>query len=111
MLQWFNRLLSELWPYYDKAIAKTVKEVVEPIMDEYKPPGLIKRIFFKNLTFGGAPMRAEHVWVEEKSSSHVLFEVRHPFPTFQAKRRNCCPRLGAVDDPGGAGVLKWGLEI
>eukprot|EP00884_Botryococcus_braunii_P004597 jgi/Botrbrau1/14138/Bobra.182_3s0079.1 len=75
-LEWFNRLLGELWPYYDKAIGKTIKEVVEPIMDEYKPPGLIKRIFFKNLTLGDAPMRAEHVWVEEKSSSHVLFEVQ-----------------------------------
>jgi hypothetical protein len=74
--QWFNQLLEEMWPYYDKAIGKAIKEVVEPLMDEYKPPGLIKKIFFKNLTFGDAPMRAEHVWVEEKGSAHVLFEVK-----------------------------------
>jgi hypothetical protein len=39
-----NRLLSELWPYYDKAIAKAVKEAVEPIMNQFKPPGLIKKV-------------------------------------------------------------------
>lgn len=35
-VQWFNKLLFELWPFYDRGICKTIKEVVEPIMDYYK---------------------------------------------------------------------------
>ncbi|KIZ02297.1 hypothetical protein MNEG_5658 [Monoraphidium neglectum] len=35
-MEWFNKLLGELWPYYDRGICKVVKEVVEPIMDFYR---------------------------------------------------------------------------
>ena len=73
--EWLNRILGELWPYYDKAIAKAVKDAVEPLMEQYKPPGLIKRIYFKTLTFGDAPFRIENIWVEDEGEDHVLLEV------------------------------------
>lgn len=73
--EWLNRMLGELWPYYDKAIAKAVKDAVEPLMEQYKPPGLIKRIYFKTLTFGDAPFRIENIWVEDEGEDHVLLEV------------------------------------
>ena len=71
--EWLNRVLGELWPYYDKAIAKAVRDAVEPLMEQYKPPGLIKRIHFKTLTF--APFRIENIWVEDEGEDHVLLEV------------------------------------
>lgn len=49
----------ELWPYFDRAVCQTVKDVVEPIMDAYRPVGLIQKIFFQELTFGDAPFRVE----------------------------------------------------
>jgi Ca2+-dependent lipid-binding protein len=58
-MEWFNRLLSELWPYYDRGICRVVREFVEPVMEQYRPPGIIKRIFFQELTFGNAPLRVE----------------------------------------------------
>jgi Ca2+-dependent lipid-binding protein len=48
-----------MWPYYDRGICTMVKEIVEPIMDYYKPPGVIKKIWFQELTFGDAPFRVE----------------------------------------------------
>ena len=51
-----------------------LQEQVEPILDQYKPP-IIKRIYFKNLTFGDAPFVVEDVWVEENTKEHVLLEV------------------------------------
>jgi hypothetical protein len=36
-----------------------VKQIVEPIMEMYRPPGIMKRIFFQELTFGEAPFRVE----------------------------------------------------
>lgn len=58
LLQWLNRLLAEMWPYYDRGICKMVKEVVEPIIEQYRPP-IFKKIFFQELTFGEAPFRVE----------------------------------------------------
>jgi Ca2+-dependent lipid-binding protein len=57
--QWLNRLLVEVWPYYDRGVCSMVKDIVEPIMEMYRPPGIMKRIFFQELTFGEAPFRVE----------------------------------------------------
>ncbi len=74
-LQWLNRMLQGMWPYYDKAIGAAIKEAVEPMMEQYKPPGLIKKIYFSKLTFGDAPIRIDNVWVEDEGENHVLLEV------------------------------------
>jgi hypothetical protein len=74
-VDWLNTMLAELWPFYDKAIAKAVRDAVEPLMMQYKPPGLIKAISFKTLTFGDAPFRIENIWVEDEGEDHVLLEV------------------------------------
>lgn len=34
-----------------------LQEQVEPLMMQYKPPGLIKKIYFQKLTFGDDPFR------------------------------------------------------
>ena len=71
-----NTIVNEAWPFYDKAVCQMVKETVEPIMDQYKPPGVVKKIYFKTLTFGDAPIRLDNVWVEDEGDDHVLLEVR-----------------------------------
>jgi len=64
-MEWLNRLLEEMWPYYDRGICQVVKDTVEPIMEQYKPPGVIKKIYFSELTFGDAPFRIEGITVKE----------------------------------------------
>ena len=52
-------------------------------MNDYKPPGLIKNIYFKHLTFGDAPIKIDNVWVEDEGEEHVMLEVLprvHPPP-------------------------------
>ena len=44
-------------------------------MEQYKPPGLIKKMYFKNLSFGDAPFKIENIWVEDEGEKHVLMEV------------------------------------
>ena len=51
------------------------QETVEPLFAQYKPPGLIKKIYFKNLSFGDAPFKIENAWVEDQGEKHVLLEV------------------------------------
>ncbi len=82
--QWLNRMLQGMWPYYDKAVGVAIKEAVEPMMEQYKPPGLIKKIYFSKLTFGDAPFRIDNVWVEDEGEQHVLLEARTPVSFLEA---------------------------
>lgn len=46
-------------PRYDKAISAFVKDTIGPMINAYKPPGIINKIGFKEVTFGDAPFRIE----------------------------------------------------
>ena len=73
-MEWLNRIIAAAWPFYDAAICEEVKRQVEPMMDEYRPP-FIKKIYFKKLTFGDAPIRIVGVRVLDKSKEAVEIEV------------------------------------
>lgn len=68
-------MMSQMWQYYDRAIGQAIKESVEPIMDQYKPPGLVKKIYFKRITFGDLPITIDDVWIENEGEKHILLEV------------------------------------
>ncbi|PSC74351.1 synaptotagmin-5-like [Micractinium conductrix] len=74
-MEWLNRILEKVWPYYDEAICATIKEQVEPLMMQYKPPGLIKRIYFQKLTFGDDPFRVEGIRVDRENPEEICIEV------------------------------------
>lgn len=59
----------------DSVILCLLQSTVEPLMNDYKPPGLIKNIYFKHLTFGDAPIKIDNVWVEDEGEEHVMLEV------------------------------------
>lgn len=65
-MEWLNEMLVKAWPYYDAAICAAIKAQVEPLMEQYKPPGMIKKIYFHKLTFGDDPFRVEGIRVEEE---------------------------------------------
>eukprot|EP00879_Flechtneria_rotunda_P017918 GHRR01018780.1.p1 GENE.GHRR01018780.1~~GHRR01018780.1.p1 ORF type:complete len:574 (+),score=155.68 GHRR01018780.1:228-1949(+) len=65
-MEWLNRMLSEMWPYYDRGICTMIKDTLEPIMDQYRPP-VFKRIMFQELTFGEAPFRVEGITVKDEA--------------------------------------------
>eukprot|EP01023_Acetabularia_acetabulum_P015956 TRINITY_DN17854_c0_g1_i2.p1 TRINITY_DN17854_c0_g1~~TRINITY_DN17854_c0_g1_i2.p1 ORF type:complete len:302 (-),score=42.56 TRINITY_DN17854_c0_g1_i2:852-1757(-) len=48
-VEWMNTMLLKMWPFYDYAICQSIKEVVEPIMEDHKPPVIIKKIGFKKI--------------------------------------------------------------
>lgn len=74
-VEWLNSILQQTWPFYDPAICATVKESLEPILDSYKPPGLIKRIYFKTLTFGDAPFKFDNIWIDKSSKKEICLEA------------------------------------
>ena len=62
-------------PFYDRAICAMVKETVEPIMEQYKPPGLVKAMYFKTPHLWDAPLQIDNVWIEQEGENHLLLEV------------------------------------
>jgi hypothetical protein len=73
-VEWLNSIIAKAWPFYDAAICEEVKNQVEPLMEQYRPP-CIKRIFVKKLTFGDAPVRVEGIRVDETLTDRVQLEV------------------------------------
>ncbi|PQQ14407.1 synaptotagmin-1 [Prunus yedoensis var. nudiflora] len=47
-LDWLNKFLEYMWPYLDKAICKTAKEIANPIIAEEIPKYKIESVEFEN---------------------------------------------------------------
>jgi Ca2+-dependent lipid-binding protein len=73
-VDWLNVTLLKMWPFYDKAICQAVREALDPILEQYRPHGLIKRIYVHELTFGEAPFRIENVRVDHQSEKEICLE-------------------------------------
>lgn len=68
-MEWVNQIMVEVWPFVDKGVCKFVKEFTEPIFDQaIKMLGVpIKKVRFKQLTFGDAPFRVEGITARESN--------------------------------------------
>ncbi|MEW5302412.1 MAG: hypothetical protein WDW36_005202 [Sanguina aurantia] len=80
-VEWLNTLLAKVWPFYDKAVCEMIKEATEQqfakSLKAMTVPGL-KRLGFRQLTFGEAPFRIEGLTCDDsrKDELHIEVEVR-----------------------------------
>ena len=60
-MEWFNTIIEEIWPFVDAAVCKKVREEVEKACDQALKSAkfAIKKVGFRQLTFGDAPFRIE----------------------------------------------------
>ncbi|GBG61637.1 hypothetical protein CBR_g22435 [Chara braunii] len=72
-VDWLNKFLKELWPFLDKAVCKTVKEIAIPIIEEKKPPQ-IQSITFAELTLGDLPPMLSGVKVYDTVDKEMIIE-------------------------------------
>eukprot|EP00257_Ricinus_communis_P022213 XP_015581877.1 synaptotagmin-1 [Ricinus communis] len=54
-IDWLNKFLEYMWPYLDKAICKTAKNIATPIIAEQIPKYKIDSVEFETLTLGTLP--------------------------------------------------------
>ncbi|KAJ6310852.1 hypothetical protein OIU76_015548 [Salix suchowensis] len=54
-IDWLNRFIQLMWPYLDKAICNTVKNIAPPIIAEHIPKYKINAVEFETLTLGTLP--------------------------------------------------------
>ncbi|KAA3471788.1 synaptotagmin-4-like [Gossypium australe] len=57
-VKWLNKHLSKLWPFVAEAASAVIKESVEPLLEEYRPPG-ITSLKFSKLSLGTVAPKIE----------------------------------------------------
>ncbi|KAG6432389.1 hypothetical protein SASPL_103965 [Salvia splendens] len=57
-VKWLNKQLNKLWPFVADAAEAVIKESVEPLLEEYRPPG-ITSLKFSKLSLGTVAPKIE----------------------------------------------------
>ncbi|KAB1199637.1 Synaptotagmin-3 [Morella rubra] len=73
-VDWLNKLISDMWPYLDKAICSMIRSMAEPIFAEYIGKFQIKGIKFKNLTLGTLPPAIYGIKAFETNEKELVME-------------------------------------
>ncbi|XP_027357090.1 synaptotagmin-2-like isoform X2 [Abrus precatorius] len=73
-LDWLNKLLEYMWPYLDKAICKTAKDIVKPIIAEQIPKYKIDSVEFEVLTLGSLPPTFQGMKVYVTDDKELIME-------------------------------------
>ncbi|RWR81710.1 C2 calcium-dependent membrane targeting [Cinnamomum micranthum f. kanehirae] len=78
-LDWLNKFLENMWPYLDKGICKTVKEIVKPIIAEHIGKFKIESVEFESLTLGSLPPTFQGMKVYTTDEKELIMEPRLKF--------------------------------
>ncbi|XP_023002304.1 synaptotagmin-2 [Cucurbita maxima] len=73
-IDWLNKFLETMWPYLDKAICKTVKNIAKPIIAEQIPKYKIDAVDFDTLTLGSLPPTFQGMKVYTTDDKELIME-------------------------------------
>ncbi|PKA54022.1 Synaptotagmin-2 [Apostasia shenzhenica] len=73
-VDWLNQFLETMWPYLDKAICKTAKEIAKPIIAENTAKYKIDSIEFQKLTLGSLPPTFQGIKVYITDEKELILE-------------------------------------
>ncbi|XP_023549081.1 synaptotagmin-4-like [Cucurbita pepo subsp. pepo] len=73
-VKWLNRLLSKMWPFVADAAELVIKESVEPLLEEYRPPG-ITSLKFSKLSLGSVAPKIEGIRVQSLKKGQITMDV------------------------------------
>lgn len=73
-VDWLNKFLELMWPYLDKAICKTAKNIAKPIIAEQIPKYKIESVEFETLTLGTLPPTFQGMKVYVTGEKELIME-------------------------------------
>jgi hypothetical protein len=73
-VKWLNKLLSKMWPYIAEAATMVIRDSVEPLLEDYRPPG-ITSLKFSKLTLGNVAPKIEGIRVQSFKEGQVTMDV------------------------------------
>lgn len=73
-IDWLNKFIECMWPYLDKAICKTAREVTKPIIAENCAKYKIDSIEFHTLTLGSLPPTFQGMKAYQTDEKELIME-------------------------------------
>ncbi|WVZ62808.1 hypothetical protein U9M48_012510 [Paspalum notatum var. saurae] len=73
-VKWLNKHLSKLWPFVTEAATAVVKESVEPLLDDYRPPG-IKSLKFSKFSLGTVSPKIEGIRIQNLQAGQIIMDI------------------------------------
>ncbi|KAI5402310.1 Arf guanine nucleotide exchange factor syt1 [Lathyrus oleraceus] len=73
-VDWLNKLIEYMWPYLDKAICNTAKNIAKPIIAEQIPKYKIDSVEFEVLTLGSLPPTFQGMKVYLTDEKELIME-------------------------------------
>lgn len=73
-LNWLNQHLDKLWPYVDEAASEIIRNLVEPILEQYRSAILVS-LKFSKLTLGTVAPQFTGVSIIDGGSDEVIMEL------------------------------------
>ncbi|XP_020524310.1 synaptotagmin-3 isoform X2 [Amborella trichopoda] len=73
-VDWLNKFVHDMWPYLDKAICRTIKQMAEPIFGQYTGKFCIESIQFDSLTLGSLPPTVQGVKIYDTQEKDLVLE-------------------------------------
>ncbi|XP_059450337.1 synaptotagmin-1-like [Corylus avellana] len=73
-VDWLNKFIGYMWPYLDKAICQTAKNIAKPIIAEQIPKYKIEAVEFEALTLGSLPPTFQGMKVYVTDEKELIME-------------------------------------
>nr|KYP64261.1 Extended synaptotagmin-2 [Cajanus cajan] len=73
-VKWLNKQLSKVWPFVADAATLVIRESVEPLLEEYRPPG-ITSLKFSKLSLGNVAPKIEGIRVQSLNKGQIIMDI------------------------------------
>ncbi|KAJ1297934.1 hypothetical protein BS78_01G416500 [Paspalum vaginatum] len=73
-VKWLNKQLSKLWPFVAEAATMVIRDSVEPLLDDYRPPG-ISSLKFSRLSLGTVPPKIEGIRIQSFTKGQITMDM------------------------------------
>ncbi|KAJ4954679.1 hypothetical protein NE237_011462 [Protea cynaroides] len=73
-VKWLNKELAKLWPFIADAATIIIRESVEPLLEQYRPPG-ITSLKFSKLSLGNVAPKIEGIRVQSLKKGQITMDI------------------------------------
>ncbi|WKA05600.1 hypothetical protein VitviT2T_023560 [Vitis vinifera] len=73
-VKWLNKQLTKLWPFVADAATLVIRESVEPLLEDYRPPG-ITSLKFSKLSLGNVAPKIEGIRVQSLKKGQIIMDI------------------------------------
>ncbi|KAH9321730.1 hypothetical protein KI387_016369, partial [Taxus chinensis] len=73
-VKWLNKQISKMWPFVADAATMVIKESVEPLLEEYRPPG-ISSLKFSKLSLGNVAPKIEGIRIQSLKQGQLIMDI------------------------------------